>query len=512
MERIKISNFRSVKDSWDLELGPITFFTGKNNSGKSTVLKALMVLSDFVNSDNHLELNFRGKNRIGHKVASYKDAINWDNFDEGDSELGICFQIGEFETTLMFEPLIQVNETKGEVQNGVLKALSINNLQDNSSFNMYNIGDGKYQLVVDELFFEIRDKDSLKQISQLESNKRALEKIKLDDKTEDVNELQKKINEIDTKIDLLSRGESVLMDCLVFKPVFGKNKIENGPSTIDSIFYSSLSHFLMQNRENLRHILIPRLSYRLSSSASKVAFTLSLSVEHLSPHRNNQSHLYKINDHSNDINRLTGIHINNPIRKGSDAFKFLTKWMQYFEIGDDYEIKLDNRGDYALIEISENDRIFNLVEKGFGAGQLFTILLSIALEVNKKENFKKINESIIIIEEPEANLHPILQPGLADMFYDAYSVHAIRFIIETHSEYIIRHTQVVGRKNNLFSKQEGKPNPFKVYYFDKEGPYEIKYRTDGIFNRKLGPGGFLDVADQSVVDLYRLNTKDQNNE
>lgn len=504
MERIKISNFRSVKDSWDLELGPITFFTGKNNSGKSTVLKALMVLSDFVNSDNHLELNFRGENRIGHKVASYKDAINWDNFDEGDSELGICFQIGEFETTLIFEPLIQVNETKGEVQNGVLKALSINNLQDNSSFNMYNIGDGKYQLAVDELFFERIDKDPSNHISQLESNKKALERIKLDDRTEDVNELQKKIDEIDTKIDLLSRGESVLMDCLVFKPVFRKNKIENGPSTIESIFHYSVSHFLMQNRENLRHILKPRLSYRLSSYASKVAFTMSLSVEHLSPHRNNQSHLYKTKDHSNDINRLTGIHINNPIRKGSEAFKFLTKWMQYFEIGDDYEIKLDNRGDYALIEISENDRKFNLVEKGFGAGQLFTILLSIALEVNKRESFLKTNESIIIIEEPEANLHPILQPGLVDMFYDAYSKYKIRFIIETHSEYIIRRSQVIGIKNNLFSDDMDKSNPFKLYYFDKEGPYEIKYLDTGNFDKNFGDGGFYDVAYNSALEIIQM--------
>ena len=84
MERIKISNFRSVKDSWDIELGPITFFTGKNNSGKSTVLKALMVLSDYCKSNNHLELNFRGETKNHHKVDSYQNAINWDNFDKGN--------------------------------------------------------------------------------------------------------------------------------------------------------------------------------------------------------------------------------------------------------------------------------------------------------------------------------------------------------------------------------------------------------------------------------------------
>ena len=40
MDKIKISNFRKVKGTWDLNLAPVTFFTGTNNSGKSSVLKS----------------------------------------------------------------------------------------------------------------------------------------------------------------------------------------------------------------------------------------------------------------------------------------------------------------------------------------------------------------------------------------------------------------------------------------------------------------------------------------
>ena len=47
MERIKIKNFRKIKETWELDLAPITFFTGTNNSGKSSVLKAVMALDDF---------------------------------------------------------------------------------------------------------------------------------------------------------------------------------------------------------------------------------------------------------------------------------------------------------------------------------------------------------------------------------------------------------------------------------------------------------------------------------
>ena len=56
MENIKLSNFRKIKDTWALDLAPITFFTGKNSSGKSSALKGLMILSDYGKTKNHFEI------------------------------------------------------------------------------------------------------------------------------------------------------------------------------------------------------------------------------------------------------------------------------------------------------------------------------------------------------------------------------------------------------------------------------------------------------------------------
>jgi len=51
ISKLVIENFRSIQSA-DLPLGKITVLTGANNSGKSSLLYALLVLRDFVMNPN----------------------------------------------------------------------------------------------------------------------------------------------------------------------------------------------------------------------------------------------------------------------------------------------------------------------------------------------------------------------------------------------------------------------------------------------------------------------------
>ena len=104
------------------------------------------------------------------------------------------------------------------------------------------------------------------------------------------------------------------------------------------------------------------------------------------------------------------------------------------------------------------------------------------------------------MEEPEANLHPALQSKLADLFYEAYKEFDIKFILETHSEYILRKSQIHVKELN---QQDDKLDklPFGVFYFDKEsGPYKMEYRKDGKFINEFG-SGFFDVSTNLAFDI-----------
>jgi hypothetical protein len=112
--------------------------------------------------------------------------------------------------------------------------------------------------------------------------------------------------------------------------------------------------------------------------------------------------------------------------------------------------------------------------------------------------------STIAIEEPEIHLHPKYQSLLMDMFNDAYQNYNIHFIIETHSEYLVRRSQVLVAEAKYTDEAELLEKcPYKVYYIPQpqEGkPYDLMYKPDGKFTKRFGKG-FFDVADGLLLDL-----------
>jgi predicted ATPase len=652
MERIKLSNFRKIKDNWDLDLAPITFFTGTNNSGKSTIFKALLLLEDFVKSSNHFKLEFKGPNSKKHKIQSYKNAVSGFMLNSQNWDLKFTYYNLGHIVSFHFEPQGFDN---GIVNKGKLKFLEITRDQDKSKLIIENTGSNNYLLMLDNSFLE--DISSLEVENNLKSAKNIIPKIEkeIQENERNLKELISRKNDIEntsqgslkdpfeswlferTKsgsgkvssyikaLELISDKirydifENYVIDKVIelYRDVLVEQKIEGGkyydekrPSYGMSGFYSAALkkyiEFLEDNRDihlatkkdrsngmenikivksedykNLSRIIIEitqeikilkgkltslkrqekstsvnveekivfRPEFSLTEFDSrflsidaiitnvlpkylaeeqkrfgkidesielkksykfgeKVRDLLSFSIDHLSPHRNNQTRLYVNADISSDINEVIRENANNPFSKNSKAGAFLKTWMSKFDIGQDYNIN-QIEGVATQIKITDNGLEFDLADKGFGAGQVFTILLKIALVINLKENEIRTIQNkhrrkgyeeflnTILIEEPEANLHPGLQSKLAELFLDANKEFGINFIIETHSEYIIRKSQLLNLEN---------PNFFKLYYFDVDKPYEMEYLNNGKFNRDFGEG-FTDVADNIEVEIYKKNIK-----
>ncbi len=109
---------------------------------------------------------------------------------------------------------------------------------------------------------------------------------------------------------------------------------------------------------------------------------------------------------------------------------------------------------------------------------------------------------LIIVEEPEQNLHPKVQSKLADLFAYLNKVRGFKFLIETHSEYLIRRTQVLVSEMGLSETDLEKQNPFKVYYFPAKGnPYDMGYRSDGRFSEEFR-SGFFNEASNLAISLF----------
>ena len=58
MKQIGFKNFRKFEEFPNMALAPITIFVGENNAGKSTVVKGILALSDFLNETNKNSFRF----------------------------------------------------------------------------------------------------------------------------------------------------------------------------------------------------------------------------------------------------------------------------------------------------------------------------------------------------------------------------------------------------------------------------------------------------------------------
>ncbi len=228
------------------------------------------------------------------------------------------------------------------------------------------------------------------------------------------------------------------------------------------------------------------------------ALLTSLDFDYIYSHSVHQNICYIVEDKNDYMAKTIHEYYRQDIKRESKAAKFIRDWMQKFKIGDDFEIELYAGALYRFYVI-ENGKKMDLAGKGMGTAQLMTLILRLGLDINLYSS--RYSKPIIIVEEPEQNLHPALQSQLADMFTQLYEDFGFQVIVETHSEYLIRKSQVIVAER-YHSKESFNKNPFKVIYFPTDGmPYDMIYRRDGKFVNDFGRG-FYDEAANLAFSIF----------
>ena len=210
-------------------------------------------------------------------------------------------------------------------------------------------------------------------------------------------------------------------------------------------------------------------------------------------------------------------------------YEFIDKWIQRAGLGQSIRVVADKEGLGVTLRLhkSEDDETGELLaEQGYGVTQFLMLLLRIETAIMKNKygkvtfddelylgenralypNHIDYAETTISIEEPEVHLHPKMQSMLAEILVDAYTNYNVHFIIETHSEYIIRKLQL------LVANKEVKNSDISLLYVydEKDRPgYEpqvkkIGIRKDGMLNGTFGEG-FFDEAD--MLSMFLLTAQ-----
>lgn len=192
-------------------------------------------------------------------------------------------------------------------------------------------------------------------------------------------------------------------------------------------------------------------------------------------------------------------------RKDESEISFIDKWCKNFGIGDAIEINgghkyekviagelqgiktLDDDSDYE-IRVMANGKWIDMSYLGTGSAQILYLILQIAGS----------SQETVIFEEPETNLHPNYQSKLAEMIVDGIKgPFGNQFIIETHSEYLIRKFQY------LVATGKAKREDIQIYYFsEEESPRKLTIEGDGNLSGDFGQG-FFDHAPYLITELWK---------
>ena len=236
--------------------------------------------------------------------------------------------------------------------------------------------------------------------------------------------------------------------------------------------------------------------------------------------------LYSKIDFRSKIDSVHRAHIRRIVKDTNQYFSMLfNSEIRFF-------LKVDHENRLGSIKYTQNEKEFFLSELSFGMVSGFTICLLLALANNKvhaglnkyiyqtnKRVYSEDGEpgwetlflSTLALAEPEMNMHPNAQSKLADIFVTSVNNHKTTFVIETHSEYLIRRLQY------LVAKKDISKDMIQIYYFNdpnnlEEGDervYSIKINDDGSLTRPFG-SGFFDEADKNSLELLLLNRTQQN--
>lgn len=149
-------------------------------------------------------------------------------------------------------------------------------------------------------------------------------------------------------------------------------------------------------------------------------------------------------------NNQVGIHgeylINILYRKGSEFIDQVAKEISTILKGASVRV-VDNGYDYLkfLLDSADNTEGFRPVNVGFGYSYLLPIVLTCMLAEN---------DSKVMIENPEAHLHPGAQSRLMD-FMVKYAVEKkLQLLIETHSDHIINELRIAIKDKKLNSYKD----------------------------------------------------------
>ncbi|MDR0605942.1 MAG: DUF3696 domain-containing protein [Bacteroidales bacterium] len=202
---------------------------------------------------------------------------------------------------------------------------------------------------------------------------------------------------------------------------------------------------------------------------------------------------YTINILANSMNLPN---VNEKLYRGNNAASILqqtTEWLTYILDGAKIDIKgVDKESSvlYMLLNNRNSSYSYKPINVGFGYSYILPLIV-IGLIAKEGET--------VIIENPEAHLHPKAQSRITEFFAKVASC-GVQVFIESHSEHILNGLRVCALNPNI----EITTKDISIYYFNESFNPE-KLEMDEKAKIKDWPLGFFDQQENDLAEIFKYS-------
>lgn len=503
MKKLQLKNFRSIRDSGEIEIKPITVLLGKNSCGKSSFIRMFPLIKQSLEKNRQDPLLWFG------------DYVDFGSFEEvlpkGQTE--------EKDLTIAFDmDLLKNDEDVRYYRNlGTFKYFKHLNLQKTENMSVHVIIHFKQKHIssytVKFLNQEVSVKINNNEIEQCvinddynlnldcytlhDSSKYLLPNILYVRKGKDefVRYFDAQEDELKPIKNIFMRELGVKLKEETFDTYIGKLiKIQSQKTLLDNLKKLSgcaavKKYFADKNCDDSLFKEINNLIVLIIVSSIIDQINIQIEDEFC-----NTFYLKPLRAQANRYYRVQGISVKSVDADGSnlpmvlynmtgDQRKSFSDWCNE-KLGLCFSIKKQEGHVSLMVKVGDDCEI-NLADTGYGYSQVLPIILQLwlVIERNKLDVKEKMhNNYTIVIEQPELHLHPAFQSKLMEVFVALVDLakdsgNSIKIIFETHSEHMVNGLgRLISAKkikkddiNIVLVSKENNISNFKQTCFDENG-------------------------------------------
>ena len=425
-KQLKISNFRIFDDEVTIRFRPITVLIGKNNAGKSSIIKFLLMLQQSLSLKSNSFLETNGDN------VKFNDFYHLKN--EGTRKKYLKFALQVNKGVSPGEALRVYIESKNPIY------------PKKKRFNPHN-ENGYYEISADISY------NSRNNIQGKSSDMRFLMPIEGSEEYKEILHGSMTLNSDSRFLHFTDAGKLDIDDSEKYRQQLAKQ------CCVDA---------LSQHINAIRHI-----SPAKGDLDGVIDINANIPTDYVG--KNEEYTLHHLWKQYSD--------------KSREKYKFISPHME--SIVDIDGIDFDEHRSLALCNARnvKTGKCVNIGDFGFGVSQCLPILVQGAI-MNRN--------TTLIVEQPEAQVHPTAQLELSSFFADLWNEKDVRSIIETHSNNILL------RLRKLVAEEILNPEDISVAFFDIENGKAIINNLDINKNGTMEDGLPMEFFGADIVEGLEL--------